>query len=89
MGLRQPGWKLGDWQGFNLPASCWDLIYSLLCSRKSFNPGAGMAGGQRAEGAVGGSFRNQALQFPVSPGKEGGSGILWDPLWLRGAAEAV
>ena len=23
------------------------------------------------------------------PGKERGSGILWDPLWLRGAAEAV
>lgn len=77
--LGEPCWKLGDSKGFNLCASCWDLIYSVFCSRKSFNPGSGRVcvcvcvGGWEAGADSGWWFlqkpQSQALQLPVPGGK--------------------
>lgn len=65
------GWKLGDSVGFNLHASCWDLITSLLCSRKSFNSCS-----RRAGWGSSGSFRDPRARLCGLWGKAGDSGIL-------------
>ena len=82
----EPCWKLGDSEVFNLQTSCWDLIYSLLCSRKSFNPGSGRAGWGGGAGGGGGGrmvFPSETPEpgstAPSLQGKEGDSGILWGP----------
>lgn len=77
MGPDQAFLRVRRRQGFNLRASCWDLIYSLLSSRKSFNPGSGRAGGG---GGV--SFRDLRARLcsfqSLGARGRGDSGIPWD-----------